>query len=224
MSGVTVWCMRMYTCVTSVICLHVCVVFVFFVFFLMIRRPPRSTLFPYTTLFRSFRGDQNISILTFRFLASNLAVVFLYYSSYLKETYMTCMIVIDKHFFHFPLKSCWKMVFLILWFDSHTNNFAEVFTAVFFVCQVNRSKFQVKYQRHSNRLVLFKLKKSKQVSTHFVGGYLLIANHHSVTCVGGGGRMYGRNTVAFTDELSSSAINALKQADTLYFPGHATPK
>src|SRR3712207_8217218 len=29
--------------------LYVCV----FVFFLMIRRPPRSTLFPYTTLFRS---------------------------------------------------------------------------------------------------------------------------------------------------------------------------
>src|SRR3712207_8092507 len=26
-------------------------------FFLMIRRPPRSTLFPYTTLFRSQRGD-----------------------------------------------------------------------------------------------------------------------------------------------------------------------
>ena len=28
-------------------------VFVFGFFFLMIRRPPRSTLFPYTTLFRS---------------------------------------------------------------------------------------------------------------------------------------------------------------------------
>src|SRR3712207_7041030 len=27
------------------------------VFFLMIRRPPRSTLFPYTTLFRSERGQ-----------------------------------------------------------------------------------------------------------------------------------------------------------------------
>src|SRR3970282_2693193 len=26
-------------------------------FFLMIRRPPRSTLFPYTTLFRSTRGS-----------------------------------------------------------------------------------------------------------------------------------------------------------------------
>src|SRR5687768_18595145 len=30
--------------------------FLFF-FFLMIRRPPRSTLFPYTTLFRSVVGD-----------------------------------------------------------------------------------------------------------------------------------------------------------------------
>src|SRR2546422_5235111 len=29
--------------------------FVFFFFFLMIRRPPRSTLFPYTTLFRSLK-------------------------------------------------------------------------------------------------------------------------------------------------------------------------
>src|SRR5256885_8949661 len=28
----------------------------FFFFFLMIRRPPRSTLFPYTTLFRSIPG------------------------------------------------------------------------------------------------------------------------------------------------------------------------
>src|SRR3712207_1411346 len=27
-------------------------------FFLMIRRPPRSTLFPYTTLFRSFLGEE----------------------------------------------------------------------------------------------------------------------------------------------------------------------
>src|SRR3712207_9200594 len=28
----------------------------YFLFFLMIRRPPRSTLFPYTTLFRSITG------------------------------------------------------------------------------------------------------------------------------------------------------------------------
>src|SRR2546430_16143228 len=32
----------------------------FFFFFLMIRRPPRSTLFPYTTLFRS-RGDAPVA-------------------------------------------------------------------------------------------------------------------------------------------------------------------
>src|SRR5260221_4965946 len=31
-------------------------IFLFF-FFLMIRRPPRSTLFPYTTLFRSLSGE-----------------------------------------------------------------------------------------------------------------------------------------------------------------------
>src|SRR3712207_9465634 len=30
-----------------------CMLYVLFFFFLMIRRPPRSTLFPYTTLFRS---------------------------------------------------------------------------------------------------------------------------------------------------------------------------
>src|SRR5712675_3271843 len=34
-----------------------------FLFFLMIRRPPRSTLFPYTTLFRSSRGRHNLVVL-----------------------------------------------------------------------------------------------------------------------------------------------------------------
>src|SRR3712207_7728610 len=33
---------------------------VFFFFFLMIRRPPRSTLFPYTTLFRSRLGAGHV--------------------------------------------------------------------------------------------------------------------------------------------------------------------
>src|SRR5256885_11818521 len=35
--------------------------FSFFFFFLMIRRPPRSTLFPYTTLFRSFENVEYLS-------------------------------------------------------------------------------------------------------------------------------------------------------------------
>src|SRR3712207_7811529 len=33
----------------------------FFFFFLMIRRPPRSTLFPYTTLFRSARSSARLA-------------------------------------------------------------------------------------------------------------------------------------------------------------------
>src|SRR3712207_8563149 len=39
------------------------------VFFLMIRRPPRSTLFPYTTLFRSTHVDEAPSILAARMVA-----------------------------------------------------------------------------------------------------------------------------------------------------------
>src|SRR5215204_7148748 len=34
--------------------------YAFFFFFLMIRRPPRSTLFPYTTLFRSYLYDPHV--------------------------------------------------------------------------------------------------------------------------------------------------------------------
>src|SRR5205807_8264055 len=48
----------------------------FFIFFLMIRRPPRSTLFPYTTLFRSIKLIQASAVLDlteddFDFLTSN---------------------------------------------------------------------------------------------------------------------------------------------------------
>src|SRR2546423_5098753 len=36
-----------------------------FFFFLMIRRPPRSTLFPYTTLFRSYHAPERLLLLTY---------------------------------------------------------------------------------------------------------------------------------------------------------------
>src|SRR5438477_8823635 len=49
----------------------------FLFFFLMIRRPPRSTLFPYTTLFRSHRLPSYLRditpALTFAHLGSDLA-------------------------------------------------------------------------------------------------------------------------------------------------------
>src|SRR2546427_8841557 len=35
----------------------------FFFFFLMIRRPPRSTLFPYTTLFRSHASNNPVAMM-----------------------------------------------------------------------------------------------------------------------------------------------------------------
>src|SRR5688572_33436318 len=41
--------------------------FLFLFFFLMIRRPPRSTLFPYTTLFRSVHPNHDVIL--FRFFA-----------------------------------------------------------------------------------------------------------------------------------------------------------
>src|SRR3712207_7602193 len=38
------------------------ILFIYLFFFLMIRRPPRSTLFPYTTLFRSLAGKKTIPV------------------------------------------------------------------------------------------------------------------------------------------------------------------
>src|SRR3712207_7618029 len=40
----------------------------FLFFFLMIRRPPRSTLFPYTTLFRSARSFMSLCVFSFEFV------------------------------------------------------------------------------------------------------------------------------------------------------------
>src|SRR2546429_9852627 len=48
--------------------------FDFFFFFLMIRRPPRSTLFPYTTLFRSHVVlQQGLQSILYRRLALRIA-------------------------------------------------------------------------------------------------------------------------------------------------------
>src|SRR3712207_7145836 len=47
--------MRLFRIVLFVMNALLCYLYCLFFFFLMIRRPPRSTLFPYTTLFRSQR-------------------------------------------------------------------------------------------------------------------------------------------------------------------------
>src|SRR2546427_11501724 len=53
-------------------------------FFLMIRRPPRSTLFPYTTLFRSLRDEKGphsahgcaLDDAKVRFFGENVAIIY----------------------------------------------------------------------------------------------------------------------------------------------------
>src|SRR5438105_7517940 len=63
-----------------------------FFFFLIIRRPPRSTLFPYTTLFRSItqqasvRGAGMTGEEKFVIFASSLGTVFEWYDFYLYAT------------------------------------------------------------------------------------------------------------------------------------------
>src|SRR2546429_5404390 len=46
-----------------------------FFFFLMIRRPPRSTLFPYTTLFRSLRNLVGSHITSLEMAGASLTVL-----------------------------------------------------------------------------------------------------------------------------------------------------
>src|SRR6266480_2892469 len=56
---------RIFSLRSALIFLHVALslpLLIGFVFFLMIRRPPRSTLFPYTTLFRSILGGLNLEL------------------------------------------------------------------------------------------------------------------------------------------------------------------
>src|SRR5438874_8535187 len=50
--------------------------YVFMLFFLMIRRPPRSTLFPYTTLFRSFAGNVRVKQAELTMNAARLTVAY----------------------------------------------------------------------------------------------------------------------------------------------------
>src|SRR5256885_17004273 len=59
---------------TSIVFLHELFSFSVFFFFLMIRRPPRSTLFPYTTLFRSPTHPMNRNFLSIHALRALVAV------------------------------------------------------------------------------------------------------------------------------------------------------
>src|SRR5947209_13274787 len=70
----------------------------FFFFFLMIRRPPRSTLFPYTTLFRSKEyGRNNNSPATGRLGSSGLVFRSEEHTSELQSRqYLVCRLLLEK--------------------------------------------------------------------------------------------------------------------------------
>src|SRR3712207_7610924 len=59
------------------------------IFFLMIRRPPRSTLFPYTTLFRSFGHDELLTLVALH----RLGLVRHYYNDVWRRKKVT----VDEH-------------------------------------------------------------------------------------------------------------------------------
>src|SRR5206468_11004340 len=54
------------SCVAFILCLF---------FFLLLRRPPRSTLFPYTTLFRSGSGEEAIELVANAHFAFSLVAI-----------------------------------------------------------------------------------------------------------------------------------------------------
>src|SRR5436305_11932080 len=89
-------------------------IFLLVIFFLMIRRPPRSTLFPYTTLFRSQRNqsaafssgkvrpnhETNINIIARR-TGNNVYVGFMVWRSEERfsrnaETDLVCRLLLEK--------------------------------------------------------------------------------------------------------------------------------
>ena len=93
------------SCRSDVDCLVLCIFF-----FLMIRRPPRSTLFPYTTLFRSpvrrkdiWNQSQNILMI---FLMTKLLIFFILHgilrrseehtSELQSRQYLVCRLLLEK--------------------------------------------------------------------------------------------------------------------------------
>src|SRR5437764_8094009 len=93
----------MWHSVISSVCFAVLLLFLFF--FLMIRRPPRSTLFPYTTLFRSVDdlahlGLRDRRVAELRPTAKGRAVAFRRSEEHTSELqspmYLVCRLLLEK--------------------------------------------------------------------------------------------------------------------------------
>src|ERR1035437_10944802 len=73
-----------------------CVLRLLFFFFLMIRRPPRSTLFPYTTLFRSIRIGYWLLLHGARLSSSWLLRSEEHTSELQSRQYLVCRLLLEK--------------------------------------------------------------------------------------------------------------------------------
>src|SRR5438445_7551337 len=88
-------------------------------FFLMIRRPPRSTLFPYTTLFRSVFGAGGIGSVHLANLADDPRVSGLRSEEHTSELqsrqYLVCRLLLEKKKKRYesetkwPSRHCWSI-------------------------------------------------------------------------------------------------------------------
>src|ERR1035437_10969254 len=78
-----------------VLCFLSSLLYVFF-FFLMIRRPPRSTLFPYTTLFRSRSNDPTTVYTTSKHSLSPRPRSEEHTSELQSRQYLVCRLLLEK--------------------------------------------------------------------------------------------------------------------------------
>src|SRR5258708_36346797 len=79
-------------------------------FFLMIRRPPRSTLFPYTTLFRSIPGSNSRQPIAFGRFRPNAHSPLLRSEEHTSELqspdHLVCRLLLEKKTGHLPPRPC----------------------------------------------------------------------------------------------------------------------
>src|SRR5574337_1816848 len=91
----------------TVCCGSLSVIFVFF--FLMIRRPPRSTLFPYTTLFRSRNFPCHICLLVVHSGSFNCLVGSEEHTSELQSPLnLVCRLLLEKKKIHGVAGPAWR--------------------------------------------------------------------------------------------------------------------
>src|SRR5438876_10976428 len=81
-----------------------------FLFFLMIPRPPRSTLFPYTTLFRSDRNEESAASSGHSPLASHVCEQIGRATSELQSpVHLVCRLLLEKKNNHKPSHAAYQL-------------------------------------------------------------------------------------------------------------------